>query len=198
MKNSIKALMMMTITSCSMSSMAQQVTSGVYLTEKDYRSHQISYVLNRNDKMQLNEFLNGKHISLTYQGKKMELAKKEIFGYRLNRMDFRLFQNEAYRIIDTAGFMLYSREKLTQQIKGYKPVTRYFYSTSTAQPVKDLTVENLAASFPDQAGFRYSLENYFNKDSDLMAYDKPSHQYKLKYLYFQQKKVFAAHPPTTN
>ena len=193
MKNSIKAVITLLISSSSLNLMAQKNTSGIYLTEKDYKSHQLSYVLGSTDKLQLNGFLNGKHISLTYQGKKIELAKKDIFGYHLHDQDYRFFQNEAYNIIDTTGFTLYSREKLTQQVKGYKPMERYFYSTNTAQPVLELTLENLAISFPDQAGFRYSLQNYFHKDADLMAYDQAAHQYKVKYLYFQEKKVLAAH-----
>lgn len=192
----MKALISILISSCSLSLMAQQNTSGIYLTEKDYRSHQLSYVLNSNDKIQLNEFLNGRHISLTSQGKKIELAKKDIFGYRLHNQDYRFFQNETYSIVDTAGFMLYSREKLTQQAKGYQPVTRYFYSVDATQPVIDLTIENLANSFPGQTSFRYSLQNYFNNNTSLMAYDKLAGEYKIKYLYFQQKQVLAAHQRT--
>jgi hypothetical protein len=193
MKNSIKALITILISSYSLGIMAQQNTNGVYLTEKDYKSHKLSYVLGSHDKIQLNEFLNGKHINLTYQGKNIELAKTDIFGYRQHNQDFRYFQNEAYSIVDTAGFMLYSREKLSQQVKGYKPAIHYFYSINTAQPVLELTLDNLNDSFPDQAGFRYSLQNYFGKDDDLMAYDKAAHQYKIKYLYFQQKQVLASH-----
>ena len=141
--------------------------------------------------MQLNEFLDGKNVSLVYQGKKLTLPKSELFGYRLHNQNFRFFHNEAYTIVDTAGFMLCKKEKLTQHGKGYMPVETYFYSVNLNQPIQELTIENLWNSFPGQAGFRYSIQSNFRQDSDLAAYDKFAGQYKIKYLYFQQKGAMA-------
>jgi len=195
MKNSIKVLIAIAVIGLqAMGTNAQSAnaTTGIYLTEQDYKSNKLSYTLKENDKLQLNEFLNGKNINLVYQGKKIKLVKDEIFGYRLNKLDFRIYHNEAYQIMDTAGFMLYKRQKLTQQTKGYLPVETYFYSVNLKQPVLRLTVENLWNSFPGQTGFRYSVQNNFKQDSELGAYDKLTSQYKIKYLYFQQKQA-AAH-----
>lgn len=194
MKNSIK--MLITITAISMYGMnvkAQNANTGIYLTEQDYKSNKLTYALGDHDRLHLNSFFDGKNINLAYQGKKVKLSKNEIFGYRLNNQDFRFYHNEAYRILDTTGFLLYSAEKLTQQTKGYKAVEQYFYSTNTTQPVLELTIENLWNSFPAQTGFRYSLQNYFYKNGDLAGYDKLSHQYKIKYLYFQQTQAKATH-----
>jgi hypothetical protein len=187
MKNLIKALVLLIIVGMYGTSLkAQTVSSGIYLTEQDYRSNTLSYVLSDQDKLRLNEFIDGKNINLTYQGKKITLSKSQIFGYRLNNQDFRFYQNQAYRILDTGGFLLYSREKLTQGTKGYKPVEKYFYSVDPSQPVMALTTQNLWNSFPGQTGFRYSLQSNFNNDADLIAYDKLSNQYKIKYLFMQQ------------
>lgn len=194
MKNSIKALIVITVISSSaLRSQAQTLngSNGIYLTEQDYKSNKLSYTLSPTDKIQLNEFLDGKNVNLVYQGKKMTLAKSEIFGYRMHNQDFRFFHNEAYSIVDTAGFTLYKKDKLTQQGKGYSPVETYFYSVNLKQPVQKLTIENLWNSFPAQTGFRYSIQNNFKQDAELIAYDKLSNQYKLKYLYFQQKPVMA-------
>ena len=194
MKNSIKVLIaIVTISMYGMLVKAQNAKTGIYLTEQDYKSNKLTYVLSDHDKLHLNGFFEGKNINLVYQGKKIKLSKNEIFGYRLNNQDFRFYHNEAYRILDTAGFLLYSAEKLSQQGKGYKPVEQYFYSTNTAKPVLELTIDNLWNSFPAQTGFRYSLQNYFNKNGDLAGYDKLSHQYKIKYLYFQQTQAKATH-----
>jgi hypothetical protein len=144
--------------------------------------------------LQLNEFLNGKSVDLVYQGKPVRLYKKEIFGYRLNNQNFRFYNNEAYAIIDTAGFILYSRQKLTQSNKGYKPIKRYFFSSNYNQPILDLTIANLYKSFPESVGFRYSLQNYFHNDDDLATFDPAENQYKLKYVYFEHKSMAAAHP----
>jgi hypothetical protein len=195
MKNSIKALIAIAAISLqAMGSKAQSAnaTTGIYLTEQDYKSNKLTYPLKENDKLQLNEFLDGKNINLVYQGKKIKLSKDEIFGYRLNDQDFRIYNKEAYHIIDTAGFMLYKRQKLTQRTKGYLPVETYFYSVNLKQPVLRLTIENLWNSFPGQTGFRYSIQNNFKQDEDLGAYDQFSGKYKIKYIFFQQKQT-AAH-----
>jgi hypothetical protein len=194
MKNLIKTLIVITlISSSALRSQAQTLngSNGIYLTEQDYKSNKLTYTLSPTDKMQLNEFLDGKNVNLVYQGKKLKLAKSEIFGYRMHNQDFRFFHNEAYSISDTAGFTLYKKDKLTQQGKGYSPVETYFYSVNLKQPVQKLTIENLWNSFPAQTGFRYSIQNNFKQDTELIAYDKLSNQYKLKYLYFQQKAVMA-------
>jgi len=190
MKTSIKVLivaMMICIQGIRSQAQGTKNAAGIYLNEQDYRSGKLSYVLDKNDKLQLNGFLNAKHVALVYQGKKIKLSKNEIFGYRQNSQDFRFYQNQTYKILDTAGFMLYSSQQLTQQGKGYAPVERYFYSVSTANPVLSLTIENMDKSFPTRAEFRYSIQNYFHHDADLMAFDKADNQYEIKYLYFEHK-----------
>jgi len=196
MKNSIKVLFSIAaISLCGMSLRAQNANTntGIYLTEQDYRSNKLTYVLGDHDKLRLNEFLGGKNINLVYQGKAITLPKNQVFGYRLNNQDFRFYQNEAYSILDTAGFVLYSREKLSPSVKGSKQEEAYFYSVNTAQPVIALTVQNLWNSFPGQTDFRYSIQSNFSNDADLAAYDGLSKQYKIKYLFFHQKQLVAAH-----
>jgi hypothetical protein len=191
MKNSISALLIAIAIICSSLSLRAQstnVTSGIYLTEQDYKTNKLSYQLGENDKMRLNDFLGGKNVTLVYHGAKIKLSKNDIYGYRLQNQNFRFYDNEAYRILDTAGFMLYSHPILTHQGKGNVPVNHYYYSINNVKPVLELTVENLEKSFAGQTGFRYSLQNY---NGDLAAYDTESHQYKIKYLYFQQKEVSA-------
>ena len=169
-----------------------KTTAGIYLTEQDYKTGKLSYVLNENSKLRLNDFLGGKNIGLVYQGKKMKLSKSEVFGYRQDNQDFRLFHNEAYRILDTAGFLLYKRQQLVQQGKGYVSVERYFYSTDPAKPVLSLTMENIDKSFSAQSEFRYSIQSYFHQDADLIAFDKADNQYAIKHLYFEHNHITGA------
>jgi hypothetical protein len=190
MKTSIQVLIvMMMVCIQGIRSQAQGTKSatGIYLNEQDYKSGKLSYALDENDKLQLNGFLNGKYVTLVYQGKRMKLSKSEIFGYRQNNQNFRFYQNEVYKILDTAGFMLYSRQLLTQQGKGYAPVENYFYSVNITNPVLNLTIENIDKSFPTRAAFRYSIQNYFRREADLIAFDKADNQYEIKYLFFEHK-----------
>ena len=169
----------------SLQAQSTKAASGIYLTEQDYKANKLSYVLTGNDKIRLNEFLNGKNVTLIYQDKKIILPKSSTYGVHLNNQDFRFFNNTSYKILDTAGFMLYSYQTLAQQGKGNKPVEQYAYSTTTTEPVLSLTIENLWKSFPKKEGFRFNLKNYFSAGAELAAYDHQSNQYKIKYFYFQ-------------
>ncbi|WP_184549507.1 hypothetical protein [Mucilaginibacter sp. FT3.2] len=190
MKNSIKMLIAIVAVSLQISTLQAQSkinNTGVYLTEQDYKAGKLSYVLAAGDKMHLNDFLDGKNVSLTYQGKNIKLAKSEIFGYREGNHDFRFYQNEAYKVLDTAGFLLYSKNELAQQGKGPKPVEEYFYSVSTDKPVLSLTLQNIYKSFPAENGFRYGVQSNFHQDADLIIFDNVNKQYEIKFLYMEYK-----------
>lgn len=195
MKNSIKMLVAIMVFSVQVNMLYAQSkmnSTGIYLTEEDYKTGKLSYVLGTDDKMRLNGFLEGKNVSLTVQGKKIKLSKNEIFGYRQDNSDFRFYQDEAYRVLDTAGFLLYSKDQLTQQGKGPKPVQTYFYSVNTAKPVLSLTLENIYKSFAAERGFRYNVESNFHQDADLITFDRANRQYQIKYLYQEYKHTSTA------
>ncbi len=190
MKTSIKVLFTAILIIQGLSLKAQN-TTGVYLNETDYKDHKLTYASTTNA-IQLNEFFGGSSISVMSEGKKVNLNKNEIFGYRLANQDYRFYNNVAYKVIDTVGFTIYSREKLVQDTKGYKPATQYFFSVNGKQAVKELTIANLSASFPQATDFRYSLHNNFRSDADLISYDHIANQYKVKYLYLEHKRVMAS------
>jgi hypothetical protein len=193
MKNSIKLLLMVAVIFQVVSLKAQNTTTnGIYLNENDYRSHHLSYEISAADKLQLNDFLGGSNIKFTSKGQQFKMAKNAVFGYRLNNQDYRFYNNNAYRVLDTAGFLLYSKTELSKQGKGYLPVVHYFFSVNQLQPVLALTLENLNQRFRNQTDFRYSLQSYFRKDDELSAFDPAENQYKIKYVFFQHT-VLAAH-----
>ncbi|QEC78730.1 hypothetical protein [Mucilaginibacter ginsenosidivorax] len=190
MKNSIKMLIAFVVISLQISTLyAYDKTNntGVYLTEQDYKAGKLSYILSNGDSMHLNDFLGGNHISIRYQGKKIKLSKKQVFGYRQDNQDFRFYQNQAYRVLDTAGFLLYTRDGLEQQGKGPKAVAKYFYSVNTQEPVLNLTLQNVIQSFPADSDFCYSVQNNFHQDADLMIFDRVNRQYEIKHLYLGHK-----------
>ncbi|WP_183560410.1 hypothetical protein [Mucilaginibacter sp. SP1R1] len=195
MKTSIKMLLTILVISMlgvRLHAQTKATVTGIYLTEQDFKAGKLSYVLNEGDKLQLNGFLNGKHVSLIYQGKKIKLSKNEIFGYRQHNQDFRFYQTGVYRILDTAGFTLYSHPELIQQGKGYAAVQHYFYSMDSAKPILNLTIQNICNSFMAQSDFRYNVENYFHQDADLITFDKADNEYEVKYLYFEHKHISMA------
>jgi hypothetical protein len=190
MKNSIKVLiaaMVICVQGTRLQAQTTNKTTGIYITEQDFKTGKLSYTLGAGDKLLLNEFLSGKNITIISQGQKTKFAKSQMFGYCQSGQSYRFYQDEAYRVLDTAGFMLYSCEQLAPQGKGLKPVEKYFYSVSTATPVLSLTMGNVDKSFAAETGFRYSVNNIFEHGGSLVAYDKVNRQYVIKYLYMEYK-----------
>lgn len=111
-----------------------------------------------------------------------------LYGGIVKGQDFRQVGREKFRIIDTSGFYLYSINKLVQGEKIARPETVYYFSVDRQAPVLELTRENLEKAFAGNAKFRYSMEEEFRSDKELMAYDKLMKVYKLKYLYSQSSK----------
>ena len=190
MKNSIKMIiitMMISIQANRLVAQNESGKAGIYLTAQDYKADKLSYIPEAGTKLKLHEFLGGKRISITAGGKKIRLSKSSVFGYRDGGKDYRFYQNEAYEVLDTAGFPLYVHTQLIPMGKGYMQIENYFYSTGTTAPVLNLTVANVYKSFPYQNDFRYSIRNYFHGDADLMAYDSVNREYQIKYLYFEHQ-----------
>jgi hypothetical protein len=96
---------------------------------------------------------------------------------------YRLVGKSRYRVIDTAGFCLYSINKLVQGEKIARPQTVYYFSVKPDGVLWELTLANLELAFAGNAGFRYRLEGWTRRDKDLIAYDKTLKAYKIKYLY---------------
>lgn len=96
---------------------------------------------------------------------------------------YRYFGHSRYKIIDTAGFYLYSINKLVQGEKIARPQTVYYFSKDLSAPVQELTLANLEKVFASNTRFRYRLEGWTRSDKDLIAYDKVQKEYKIKVLY---------------
>lgn len=190
MKNLIKVLLAaccFVLPSKRLLAQNQADSNGVYLSLQDYQQNKLSYSLSKHDKLYLHEFLEGKNLMLRYEGKKVKLPKNSIFGYQWHGQNYRLYHNISYRILDTAGFILYTREKLSPANKGFKEMPAYAYSLDLKQQPSNLTMENLDSTFLSETGFRYALQCNFKTDEELSAFDVFSHQYKIKYLYYKFK-----------
>ncbi len=194
MKNSIKVLiaaMVICVQGTRLQAQTTNKTTGIYITEQDFKTGKLSYTLGAGDKLLLNDFLSGKNVTIISHGQKTRLAKSQMYGYNQNGQSYRFYQGEVYRVLDTAGFMLYRHNQLAQQGKGLKQVESYFYSIDAATPVLNLTMDNIDKSFAAQTNFRYSVNSFFQQGGNLMTYDKVNRQYQIKYLYMEYKHTAA-------
>ncbi len=171
---------------------AQTHLSGLYLTYNDFIHHKLSYSSdsdNQKNKIVLHEFFGGDKVTVTSNGKKQMLLKSQIFGYRdKHNHDYRFYGNKTYQIIDTAGFYLYSNEKLVQQGKGPKPTRAFYFSADVNASVLPLTEDYLATAFVKNNKFRYLVGAQFRSDDQLGAYDNLIHEFKIKELYMESTK----------
>ncbi|MCJ8209787.1 hypothetical protein MUY27_08710 [Mucilaginibacter sp. RS28] len=160
---------------------------GLYLTQADYLNHKLSYA-DSQDHIYFHEFLGGKNITVIVGGKKLTLAKNEVYGYRdADNSDYRFFNNEAYRVIDTTGFYLYSCNKAVQQVKGPAVTKLYYFSSLVGSEIQPLSVNNLCRTFSKNQHFRNELSAEFKSDDELPTYDNLSHSYKIKELYAESR-----------
>ena len=103
------------------------------------------------------EFMAAPHVTIDSGGQKFYFLKVELFGYRDGAKDYRFFNNQAYEIVDTAGFYIYCRTGY-QKGKSSRLVTSYYFSKNGSDSLLALSVENLKAAFPDYAAFHYTLD----------------------------------------
>jgi len=190
MKTITLFIAILAITSFAQNSIAQDKSMGLYLTLNDYQTHKLSFETTEgnSNSIRLNSLFESASIVVWHDGKKQVFSKNEIFGYRFKNEDYRFFNNSAYKIIDTKDFYVYSRTKLSQEGKGAKPVNTYYFSDVANSKIEPLTIGNLEVAFAKNPKFKYTIEEHFKSDNELIAYDAAIKEYKLKFLFDQSTK----------
>ena len=159
--------------------------SGLYESYIDYTTNNLAIVSDsKHDKIKLNEFFGSTHVSVIHDSNKQRYEKSKLYGYRnCAGEDYRFYENTKYKIIDTADFYLYSRI-VYPTTKGYPQAsTIYYFSPTGNDDIVALTIGNLKNAFPSQHEFHYLLDQQFNSNNELDAYDIYLKKYKVKYLF---------------
>jgi hypothetical protein len=160
-------------------------TIGLYLTAEDFLNHKLSYESDgsNGNKIQLHEVFGSYKVVVIQGHQRLVFSKGAIFGYRSNGQDFRYFNNEAFRIIDTKGFYIYGYCKLIPAGKGLRQSEFFYFSSKPDDEIKPLTMDNLQSVFSKDTRFLYAIQGFFRTDNELTSYDASLKEYKLKYLY---------------
>jgi hypothetical protein len=170
---------------------AQKQSTGLYLTYTDFLQHKLSYgnMQGSTNKLIIHEFLGESYVTVITNGKKQKISKSGLFGYRdANNNDYRFYDSRAYQIIDTAGFYMYSFDKLVQQGKGPKPTRIYFFSKRSDSEILPLNSDNIAQAFPANQKFKFMVEVESKSAIKLDEYDNSLAEYKIKELYTESLK----------
>jgi cobalt-zinc-cadmium resistance protein CzcA len=155
-----------------------------------------------------NEFLGGRNAAIYQEVKYVRLTSKsklviesstgkhvfeygKLYGYRSGIYYYRAFGKKGifhnygyYRILDTAGLVLYSRK--VHHRKG-GPFINYFFSTSISNPVRMLTLHELRKAYPGEYTFIKRAKPFFRTNFHSLAGKDYSGRALLNKLYLESK-----------
>ena len=160
---------------------------GIYMSSNDYMHNRLSYSFdktNHNNHLVLYTMFGSPKLQIVNNGEKKVFKKKDIYGYRDNGINYRVFNGDAFVIVDTADFFFYMQ---TRQVTGMKwhpqKQTYYYFSLTANSNIEALTKTNIENAVAYNNQFDHYLSTTFKSDEELIAYDKRNKKYKLKYLY---------------
>ena len=169
------------------SSLAQQDSSGVYLSASDFKNGKLAYAINcktQKHKIKLNEFFSKPYITIVHEGKSVNLDKKNIFGFRdCGDVAYRFVDQNQYTILNPTEEILLYRHVAQSASKNQPETVYYFFSKSAQGEVLDLNLTSLKKAFPDNHRFHDLLDAQFNSSTPLTAYDSHHKMYKVNRLY---------------
>lgn len=173
------------------SSVAQQDSSGVYLSASDFKNGKLAYAINcktQKHKIKLNEFLNKPYITVVHEGKSINLDKKNIFGFRdCGDVTYRFVDQNQYTILNPTEEILLYRHVAQSASKNQPETVYYFFSKSAQGEVLDLNLPSLKKAFPDNHTFHDMLDTEFGS-APLTAYDSYHKIYKINRIYLNSQK----------
>jgi hypothetical protein len=115
----------------------------------------------------------------------------KLYGYRSDFHYYRAFGKKGilhhygyYKIIDTAGLVLYSR-KVYHRKGG--PFINYFFSTSTSSPIRMLTLHELRKAYPEEYTFIKRTKPFFRTNFQSLAGKDYAGRARLNKLYLESK-----------
>jgi len=162
---------------------------GIYMNVTDYRNNTLTYEAGcqQKFKIHLHDFFgNTSSFTISEEGNKHTLQKKEVYGYRdCNGDIYRFYSNAAYKIVDAGNIYIYTQERNVTQTKGFKVVNDYFFSTSPDGIIFNLSIDNLVNAYKGNEKFLDRLENF---NDDVTAYEARHKMFKINYLYLRSQK----------
>jgi hypothetical protein len=96
--------------------------------------------------------------------------------------ELRLYNKAVYKVLDTYGFVIYSKDVHVTGSKARVMEKKYFFSVNERSEIIPLTKRNLKIVFRDRE-FHDLLDVHFRASRDLAIYDPYFNEYKLKYIF---------------
>ncbi|MBU1010664.1 MAG: hypothetical protein KKD74_11050 [Bacteroidetes bacterium] len=163
--------------------------SGVFKTYADYSAGKMEYGIDcakETHKIKLNDFWGKDYITVVHEGKPYDLKKAETWGFQLCEEKLVRFQGkEDYSVSDKSILWIYS-EKSTEagnpKTGGSKTITTFYFSKGGNSDIKELTLLNLKATFPDDHKLHDAIDGQFKSDASLGEFDQFHKHYKINHF----------------
>lgn len=149
------------------------LSNGVYLSDSDYQTHNLTRGFNRTKSAKL--FDNSSHyISIKTDSITQKFYYDEIWGYRKNGIDWRIYKEETYRVDYVGRVCVYT---LVEGMPG-NTSQFYYFSTDLNTPVHSISRKNLLAAFHSNSAFVEKLKK-FPITRSLTKWDKENKCYRF-------------------
>ena len=177
-KRSTKLYYVLAVATLISSVTLQGQKSGVFKTYSDYSSGKMEYGIDcttEKHKIILNDFLGKDFITVVHEGRRYDLKKNEIWGFQMCDDKVTRFQDMEHFLLQDKGVLwIYIQQKVqsgTPKTGGSKTVTTYYFSKDGNTGIKELTVFNVKAAFPNNHMLHDAIDVQFKSDASLNEYD---------------------------
>lgn len=173
-------------------SQTSTVTSGVYITAKDYKKNKLSVeadCLNEKNNFETNDYFWTTTFVVIHKGKRVTYQKKDIYAYRdCNNKVWRFYNNQAYQIMEAKAIYIYTTQKtiLNDVVIEKDPIV--YFSVGPEAEIKELTIANLKLSFRENWIFLNMVQVEPDPEKSIRSYDPDHKMYRVNYLYKHSKK----------
>jgi hypothetical protein len=163
--------------------------SGVFRSYTDYTIGKMEYGIDcatEKHKIILNDFLGKDFITVVHEGKRYDLKKNEIWGYQMCDDKVIRFQGkEHFQLQDKGVLWIYIRQivqSVNPKTGGSKTITTYYFSKEGSSEIKELSLLNIKAAYPDNHMLHDAIDAQFKSDASLNEYDQFHKNYKINHF----------------
>ena len=158
---------------CALSSVkAQSNCSGVFLTANDLSTGKLYYANTGRNKPSPSDYdlLTKKKIVINQSGVIYQIDKKNIYAIEdCNGKIIRIYKGGYYSLLNPRENMPIYMVTQNPASKGDIAINKYYFSKNSNSEIKELTINNLEAAYPDFHQFNDAMKIIYKTDKELFA-----------------------------
>jgi hypothetical protein len=161
--------------------------SGVFKSYADFQVGKMEYGIDcatESHKIKLNDFLGKDYITVVHDGKPYDLKKAETWGYQLCDEKLVRFQGNNHFALEDKGILwIYTKQSVATVQRGKtETITTYYFSKGGNGEIKELTLLNVKAAFPDNHMLHDAIDTQFKSNSSLNEFDQFHKHFKINHF----------------